>query len=93
MHKTDEFRILKMVRPAIEHIPAAAHFHDSITHRLRITCAILSLIKVRGSPIIKSVIGKLFGSVLICDFWGPYNKISNSATQRGSHHLSIELKR
>ena len=32
--------------------------------------------KTRGSPLVKRVLGKLFEGILICDFWGAYNKIS-----------------
>ena len=47
--------------------------------------------KSRGSPVIKRVLGKLFEGVLICDFWGAYNKISTLATQRCFYHLLTEL--
>ncbi len=49
--------------------------------------------KSRGSPVIKRVIGKLFEGVLICDFWGAYNKISTLATQRCFYHLLTELEK
>ncbi|AQV02591.1 IS66 family transposase [Desulfococcus multivorans] len=47
--------------------------------------------KSRGSPVIKKVIGKLFEGILICDFWGAYNKIATLATQRCFYHLFTEL--
>jgi transposase len=47
--------------------------------------------KSRGSPVIKRAIGKLFEGVLICDFWGAYNKICTLATQRCYYHLLTEL--
>jgi transposase len=47
--------------------------------------------KSRGSPVIKRVIGKLFEGILICDFWGAYNKIATLATQRCFYHLFTEL--
>jgi len=45
----------------------------------------------RGSPVIKKVLGILFRGVLICDFWGAYNKISALAKQRCFYHLFTEL--
>jgi transposase len=47
--------------------------------------------KSRGSPVIKRAIGELFEGVLICDFWGAYNKICTLATQRCYYHLLTEL--
>jgi transposase len=32
--------------------------------------------KSRGSPAVKDILGTLFKGILICDFWGAYNKIS-----------------
>ena len=49
--------------------------------------------KSRGSPVIKRVIGKIFNGILICDFWGAYNKISTLATQRCFYHLLTELEK
>jgi transposase len=49
--------------------------------------------KARGSPVVKRVIGKIFEGVLICDFWGAYNKISTLATQRCFYHLFTELEK
>lgn len=49
--------------------------------------------KSRGSPVLKRVIGKFFEGVLICDFWGAYNKISTLATQRCFYHLLSELEK
>ena len=45
----------------------------------------------RGSPVIKRVLGILFNGILICDFWGAYNKISALAKQRCFYHLLTEL--
>jgi len=45
----------------------------------------------RGSPVIKRVLGILFNGILICDFWGAYNKISALAKQRCFYHLFTEL--
>jgi hypothetical protein len=47
----------------------------------------------RGSPVIKKILGKLFEGVLICDFWGAYNKITTLATQRCFYHLLTELEK
>ena len=45
----------------------------------------------RGSPVIKKFLGILFKGILICDFWGAYNKISALAKQRCFYHLFTEL--
>ncbi len=45
----------------------------------------------RGSPVIKDVLGTVFRGILICDFWGAYNKISALAKQRCFYHLFTEL--
>jgi hypothetical protein len=45
----------------------------------------------RGSPVVKEVLGLLFRGILVCDFWGAYNKISTLATQRCFFHLFTEL--
>lgn len=47
--------------------------------------------KTRGSPLIKRVLGTIFSGILICDFWGAYNKISTLAKQRCFYHLFTEL--
>jgi transposase len=47
----------------------------------------------RGSPVLKRIIGKMFNGILICDFWGAYNKISTLATQRCFYHLLTELEK
>lgn len=47
--------------------------------------------KTRGSPVIKRAIGEFFEGVLICDFWGAYNKICALAKQRCYYHLLTEL--
>lgn len=49
--------------------------------------------KSRGLPVIKRAIGKFFKGVLICDFWGAYNKICTLATQRCFYHLLTELEK
>lgn len=45
----------------------------------------------RGSPVVKQVLGILFDGILICDFWGAYNKITALAKQRCFYHLFTEL--
>jgi hypothetical protein len=47
--------------------------------------------KSRGSPVVKEVLGILFKGILICDFWGAYNKLSALAKQRCFFHLFTEL--
>lgn len=47
--------------------------------------------KSRGSPVIKNFLGHFFNGILICDFWGAYNKISALAKQRCFYHLFTEL--
>jgi len=47
--------------------------------------------KSRGSPVLKELLGVLFKGILICDFWGAYNKISALAKQRCFYHLFTEL--
>ncbi len=49
------------------------------------------IIRNRGSPVIKKFLGILFNGILICDFWGAYNKISALAKQRCFYHLFTEL--
>lgn len=45
----------------------------------------------RGSPVIKKFLGIVFRGILVCDFWGAYNKISALAKQRCFYHLFTEL--
>lgn len=47
----------------------------------------------RGSPVVKRVLGNMFTGILICDFWGAYNKIGALARQRCVYHLFTELKK
>ena len=47
--------------------------------------------KSRGSPVIRQVLGSVFRGILICDFWGAYNKITALAKQRCFYHLFTEL--
>lgn len=45
----------------------------------------------RASPVVKEVLGRFFPGILICDFWGAYNKIDALAKQRCFYHLFTEL--
>jgi len=45
----------------------------------------------RGSPVVKNILGRFFNGIIICDFWGAYNKISALAKQRCLYHLFTEL--
>ena len=47
--------------------------------------------KSRASPVVKEVLGRFFQGILICDFWGAYNKIGALAKQRCFYHLFTEL--
>jgi transposase len=47
--------------------------------------------KSRGSPVIRQVLGSVFRGILLCDFWGAYNKITALAKQRCFYHLFTEL--
>lgn len=47
--------------------------------------------KSRGSPVVKEILGAFFKGILICDFWGAYNKINALAKQRCFYHLFTEL--
>jgi hypothetical protein len=41
--------------------------------------------------VVQEVLGRFFQGILICDFWGAYNKISTLAKQRCFYHLFTEL--
>lgn len=45
----------------------------------------------RGSPVVKKVFGTIYKGILICDFWGAYNKLCALAKQRCYYHLFTEL--
>lgn len=45
----------------------------------------------RGSPVVKQFLGTMFAGILMCDFWGAYNKICALAKQRCFYHLFSEL--
>ena len=46
-----------------------------------------------GSPVIKKVLGKVFGGILICDFFSAYGKVVSWAKQRCIVHLFRELEK
>jgi hypothetical protein len=68
---------------------------NGITHWL--WCFVTSMlcyyviVKSRASPVVRDVLGRFFKGILICDFWGAYNKISALAKQRCFYHLFTEL--
>lgn len=45
----------------------------------------------RGSPVVEQVLGVLFQSILITDFWAAYNKVAALAKQKCFFHLFTEL--
>lgn len=45
----------------------------------------------RGSPVVQKVLGKIFNGILVCDFWGAYNRLCALAKQRCFYHLFTEL--
>ena len=55
--------------------------------------AYFTIDKSRGSPVVKKVLGKVFGGILICDFFGAYGKIIAWAKQRCIAHLFRELEK
>jgi hypothetical protein len=55
--------------------------------------AYFTIDKSRGSPVVKKVLGKVFGGILICDFFGAYGKIVTWAKQRCIVHLFRELEK
>lgn len=54
--------------------------------------AYFTIDRSRDSPVIKKVLGKVFGGILICDFFGAYGKIVSWAKQRCIVHLFRELE-
>lgn len=47
----------------------------------------------RASPVLKEVLGELFKGILVCDFFGAYNKIGAFLKQRCLLHLLRDMKR
>jgi hypothetical protein len=68
---------------------------NGITHWLWAFCndqlCYYTVDRSRGSPVILEFLGTFFKGVLICDFWGAYNKICALAKQRCLFHLFSEL--
>jgi hypothetical protein len=68
---------------------------NGITHWLWAFCnaqlCYYTIDRSRGSPVILEFLGTFFKGVLICDFWGAYNKICALAKQRCLFHLFSEL--
>lgn len=82
-------------KSAVLHADETGWRLNGITHWLwcfttRTMCYYV-ITKSRGSPVVKQVLGLLFKGILVCDFWGAYNKISSLATQRCFYHLFTEL--
>ncbi|MFQ5835796.1 MAG: IS66 family transposase [bacterium] len=47
----------------------------------------------RASPVLKQVLGEFFHGILLCDFFGAYNKIGAFLKQRCLLHLLRDMKR
>jgi len=47
----------------------------------------------RASPVIRKVLGEFFKGILVCDFFGAYNRISALFKQRCLLHLLTDIKR
>lgn len=47
----------------------------------------------RASPVLKEVLGEFFKGILVCDFFGAYNKIDAFLKQRCLLHLLRDMKR
>lgn len=47
--------------------------------------------RTRASPVVENFLGTMFKGILICDFWGAYNKITALAKQRCFYHLFTEF--
>ena len=99
--------LARLLQPAYEHIgenvsqSAVLNADETgwrlngITHWLwcfttKTLCYYL-ITKSRGSPVVREVLGAIFRGILICDFWGAYNKISALAKQRCFYHMFTEL--
>jgi hypothetical protein len=100
-------RLANLLRPEYEHIleqirhSAALHADetgwrlDGVTYWLWAFCTkehcYYTISKCRGSPVVEQVLGVLFEGILICDFWGAYNRLKALAKQRCYFHLFTEL--
>lgn len=86
---------LEISRSAVLNADETGWRINGVTHWLwcfatRRLCYYL-ITRSRGSPVVKEVLGVLFEGILICDFWGAYNKIAALAKQRCFYHLFTEL--
>lgn len=59
----------------------------------RIKTAYYIISPTRASPVLKEVLGELFEGILVCDFFGAYNKIDAFLKQRCLLHLLRDMKR
>jgi transposase len=100
-------RLANLLRPEyeaiLEQIRNSAALHadetgwrlDGITFWLWAFCTkeycYYTISKCRGSPVVEQALGILFKGILICDFWGAYNKLKALAKQRCYYHLFTEL--
>lgn len=57
------------------------------------TLVFFTIERSRGSPVLFEILGELFNGVLVCDFYGAYNKIAALAKQRCIVHLLREIKK
>jgi len=85
----------KVSHSAVLHANETGWRLNGITHWLwgfstKSLCYYL-ITKSRGSPVVNEVLGKIYKGILICDFWGAYNKITALAKQRCFYHLFTEL--
>jgi len=85
----------KVAHSAVLHADETGWRLNGLTHWLwafstKSLCYYL-ITKSRGSPVVKEVLGAIFKGILICDFWGAYNKIAALAKQRCFYHLFTEL--
>lgn len=100
-------RLANLLRPEYEGIleqirHSAALFADEtgwrlngVTYWLWAFCTkeycYYTITKCRGSPVVEQALGVLFDGILICDFWGAYNKLKALGKQRCYYHLFTEL--
>ena len=100
-------KLANLLRPEYQHIleqirHSAALYADEtgwrldgVTYWLWAFCTkqycYYTITKSRGSPVVEQALGVLFEGILICDFWGAYNKLKALAKQRCYFHLFNEL--
>lgn len=80
---------------AVLHADETGWRKNGITHWLWCFCndkvCYYLIDRTRGSPVIKRFFRNIFHGILICDFWGAYNKIVTLAKQRCFFHLFTEI--